>query len=60
MSEQIGWFADLGEHALPGTDQWQPFLQIPAGCFPLPIWFDTEAACLEFIAENIAGRGLLP
>ncbi|HKN57144.1 MAG TPA: hypothetical protein VJX66_31960 [Amycolatopsis sp.] len=55
-----GWFADMSdeEYRLPEFP-WQPFIQTAGGCFPLPIWFETEDACIEFIRKDILGRGLL-
>jgi hypothetical protein len=55
-----GWFADLSdeEDRVKGSP-YQPFLQTAGGCFPLPLWFDSEESCDEFIRDNIAGKGQL-
>jgi hypothetical protein len=51
------WFAAVSddEDAVPGAP-WQPFLQIAGGCFPLPMWFATEAECWSFIGTIPQGR----
>lgn len=48
MSAPI-WFADTDpEH--PG---WQPVLQAPPMCLPLPVWFATKKECEDFISAEI-------
>jgi hypothetical protein len=32
-----------------GLTPWQPFMQTAGCCFPLPVWFATEAECEAFI-----------
>lgn len=55
-----GWFADIDTDTAPTDDcRWQPVLQVTALCLPFPVWFPTEAACLEFITKDILGLGLL-
>lgn len=55
-----GWFADLAdEEERDPRCPWQPFLQISGCCFPLPVWFASEEDCMEFIRDDIVGRGLL-
>lgn len=55
MEERKGWFADQCEE----EDPWQPFVQVAGGCFPLPVWFETEEACEAFIRNELAGLGEL-
>lgn len=55
-----GWFADLDTDTAPTDDcRWQPVLQVTALCLPFPVWFPSEAACVEFIEKDILGLGLL-
>lgn len=56
-----GWFADIAdaEDNAPDDFPWAPFLQAAGGCFPLPIYFNTQAACEAFIATDVLGQGLL-
>lgn len=55
-----GWFADLDDDAdVDPKFPWSPMIQTAGGCYPLPIWFQTEADCVEFIRRDILGRGLL-
>jgi hypothetical protein len=59
MSDR-GWFADLADEEERNPRwPWQPFIQITGSCLPLPVWFETEAECLDFIRTDIVGRGLL-
>jgi hypothetical protein len=56
---EVFWFTDFSdeEDAVKGSP-FQPFLQISGGCFPLPMWFKTEAECNAFIATIPAGTPL--
>ncbi len=55
-----GWFADLSDDEdRDERNPWQPFLQASGGCFPLPLWFQTEAACQDWIRAHVIGNGWL-
>jgi hypothetical protein len=56
-SDRRGWFADLDESA---TDdfRWAPHLQADGVIPSLDIWFRTEDECMDWIRENVIGRGL--
>ena len=56
-----GWFADVtDDEALKQTEfRWQAFLQAPGGCYPLPIWFPSEEAVVDFIKRDVIGKGLM-
>ena len=47
------WFADTDDVEPSVTYRWQPVLQVPAGCFPLTIWFASKAECLDWIRSEI-------
>ena len=34
---------------------WQPALEESFATLPLPMWFDSEAACLDYIDKNVLG-----
>jgi hypothetical protein len=52
------WFVDV-DGTVEATDfKWVAVLQAPGGCFPLPIWHPSEAACVGWIEENVIGVGL--
>lgn len=56
--DKKGWFADVDKDA--GTRFiWQPCLQLEGGVSELPIWFESEADCLEFIKTDVIGLGML-
>lgn len=60
MTERHGWFADIDtDTAITDDCRWQPCLQVTALCLPFPVWFPTEAACLDFIEKEIIGQGVL-
>ena len=52
-----GWLARVDEDR-EGADlfPWQPNLQINGAILPLPVWFETEAKCEEFIRREIIGQ----
>lgn len=53
-----GWFAHVDEDRDPGDRfLWQPNVQVSGAIFPLPVWFDTEADCEEFIRSHLVGQG---
>lgn len=55
-----GWFADLADDDERDPRwPWQPFLQTNGCCFPLRVWFASEKDCVDFIRDEIVGRGLL-
>ena len=56
--DKVGWFAALDEdQAQVGQMAWQPSLQLEGICLELPIWFKSEMECLEFIDDEIIGKG---
>lgn len=57
---RAGWFVNESddEDRVEGSP-YQPFVQLAAGCFPLPIWFRTEADCQHFIDTELVGLGRL-
>jgi len=48
------WWPEL-DNEQPG---WCPTLQTDTGCFSLPMWFETETECLEYIRNEIVGAGV--
>jgi hypothetical protein len=53
-----GWFAEQGDNQ-PAPWNWRPVLQLDGMVMPADgPWFDTEAGCLEFIRDNVLGRGM--
>ena len=58
MELKRGWFAHVDEDR-EGTDRylWQPNIQINGAILPLPVWFETEVKCEEFIRREIVGQG---
>jgi hypothetical protein len=59
LDEPSGWFADLSDNKTLPSYPWQPFLQLVSGCYPLPLWFSTEADCEDFIRTDILGQTML-
>jgi hypothetical protein len=55
-----GWFADVDPDVQGTSHQWQPCLQLDGMCLSFEVWFTTEAGCLEFIRENVIGKGEMP
>lgn len=55
-----GWFVSESdpEDAVKGAP-YQAFAQVAGGCFPLPIWFDTEADAEQFIRHWLVGLPML-
>lgn len=55
MAAEKYWFADIDEKE-DGPWKWRPFLQ-DGGCVSsLDLWFETEDACLAWIATIPAGK----
>lgn len=52
-----GWFADVDTDAT-GDFIWQPCVQTDADCLDIEIWFDSKAACEDYIRDHIAGLGM--
>jgi hypothetical protein len=65
MSGKRGWFADVpargDEEQPPNSEhQWQPCLETGTGYIPcFDMWFQTKAACEDWIRENASGVGML-
>ena len=54
------WWAEFDPEVGTPDFPWQPTLLINSCALSLPVWFQTEAACLEFIARIPDGCHVLP
>jgi hypothetical protein len=59
--DETGWYAEEDTDAPVAGFAWRAVLQLPGMVVPTEgHWFETEAACLEFIRDDILGKGLFP
>lgn len=53
------WFADVDPDYQDDEYRWQPCLQLDGSiCHSFEVWFESEAKCRQYIAENIIGAPL--
>lgn len=60
MNGEEGWFADWDRDATTAYG-WQPCLETGEGHIPcFEVWFDSKAACEQWIEKYVIGVGWLP
>lgn len=59
--DETGWYAEECTDAPVEGYTWRAILQLPGIVVPTDgHWFDTETACLDFIRDDIIGKGMFP